>query len=144
MSLDPELNLFYGQAVGEAVGDLLEKFDLNGQLSIKLKKCSHAAVFQHYNKQIMICVSMRRGFKGLSCLSECSTDETPPTPHPQCTSRPCCPNSLQTGTDRLLVVIDMTPAEAGFKLLKTDVAHQNRSLAFMFVNSIDLHNNLKN
>lgn len=43
---------------------------------------------------------------------------------PHYTARPCCPNPHQTGTDRLLVVIDMTPAELGFKLSKTDVADQ--------------------
>lgn len=43
---------------------------------------------------------------------------------PLYTARPSSPNSPQTGTDRLLVVIDMTPAEPGFKLSKTDVADQ--------------------
>lgn len=38
--------------------------------------------------------------------------------------RPSSPNSPQTGADRSLVVIDMTPAEPGFKLSKTDVADQ--------------------
>lgn len=44
--------------------------------------------------------------------------------NPLYTARPCCPNPPQTGTYRLLVVIDMTPAEQGFKLSKTNVADQ--------------------
>lgn len=43
--------------------------------------------------------------------------------NPLYTARPSNLNPPQTGTDRLLV-IDMTPAEPGFKPSKTDVAHQ--------------------
>lgn len=63
-------------------------------------------------------VDTHRRFKGVLWLW------LQPDEKPLYTARPSSLNSPQTGTDRLLVVIDMTPAEPGFKLLKTDVADQ--------------------
>lgn len=66
------------------------------------------------------CMALCRHKRFEDCLATvASADEKPLH-----TARPSSPNSPRTGADRSLVVIDMTPAEPGFKLSKTDVADQ--------------------
>lgn len=57
-------------------------------------------------------------------MSVAIADEEEPSLAPQSQSPPW------TGTDRLLVVIDMTPGELGFKPSKTDVADQKWDACF--------------